>query len=415
MPPSNGRYFCNKFQQLYATLYTDECCAELVAFLRKTRSEEAVRRMVTEASSGTDHTGTADYLGQLLGAELVAVPAEQVTSLVEQMVNESKLAQTRVRTQFNAGKLQSTQMGTSVITYNAVKHQMRQTSNEARTGQRRQKRWAETTANPSEHVDALEERRNLRQLRTMANSGGHVEALRERRTMRQLQTIANPGEHVEHLGKRRKMRELQAKKNPKEHAAALRQRRNARNEHMDKLVQDHVNFLREEVPTQERQAEILNNIRSQLQPARTIQVPCSVCDCSYVDKEGRLMSLEEFMALPNLELLHSDRVDPPLSALLIQQYSIVQSVIDRGIPENIANKKLTGLLLSPRGIGESKVFTCTACLSSLQRGKLPKMAIANNNAIGELPNDLKDLSEMERRLCSPVVVRSVKHWILFEW
>eukprot|EP01138_Halocafeteria_seosinensis_P002046 gb/GECG01002095.1/.p1 GENE.gb/GECG01002095.1/~~gb/GECG01002095.1/.p1 ORF type:complete len:394 (+),score=31.94 gb/GECG01002095.1/:1-1182(+) len=393
MPPSNGRYFCNKFQQLYATLYTDECCAELVAFLRKTRSEEAVRRMVTEASSGTDHTGTATYLGQLLGDELVVVPAEQVASLVEQIVNESKLAQARVRTQFNAGRLQSIQTGTSAITYNAVKHQMRQTSNEARTEQRRQKRWAETTANPTEHVDALRERRNLRQL----------------------ETIAQPCKHVDALGKRRKLRELQAKRNPNEHAVTLRQRRNARCEHMDKLVQDHVNFLREEVPTQERQAEILNNIRSQLQPARTIQVPCSVCDCSYVDKEGRLMSLEEFMALPNLELLHSDRVDPPLSALLIQQYSIVQSVIDRGIPENIANKKLTGLLLSPRGIGESKVFTCTACLSSLQRGKLPKMAIANNNAIGELPNDLKDLSEMERRLCSPVVVRSVKHWILFEW
>eukprot|EP01138_Halocafeteria_seosinensis_P002045 gb/GECG01002094.1/.p1 GENE.gb/GECG01002094.1/~~gb/GECG01002094.1/.p1 ORF type:complete len:242 (+),score=23.29 gb/GECG01002094.1/:1-726(+) len=206
MPPSNGRYFCNKFQQLYATLYTDECCAELVAFLRKTRSEEAVRRMVTEASSGTDHTGTATYLGQLLGDELVVVPAEQVASLVEQIVNESKLAQARVRTQFNAGRLQSIQTGTSAITYNAVKHQMRQTSNEARTEQRRQKRWAETTANPTEHVDALRERRNLRQL----------------------ETIAQPCKHVDALGKRRKLRELQAKRNPNEHAVTLRQRRNAR-------------------------------------------------------------------------------------------------------------------------------------------------------------------------------------------
>ena len=64
-----------------------------------------------------------------------------------------------------------------------------------------------------------------------------------------------------------------------------------------------------------------------------------------------------------------------------------------------------GLLLSPRGThtatdGSTKYTMCSSCLGSLRATALPKFAVANGFAVGELPPDIADVRQIEVLLCS---------------
>eukprot|EP01138_Halocafeteria_seosinensis_P013767 gb/GECG01014058.1/.p1 GENE.gb/GECG01014058.1/~~gb/GECG01014058.1/.p1 ORF type:complete len:2323 (+),score=191.31 gb/GECG01014058.1/:1-6969(+) len=183
-------------------------------------------------------------------------------------------------------------------------------------------------------------------------------------------------------------------------------RKKAENQVKD-LVSRHVNCRLGDPPSSQRQQEILDNIRAELKPSKNIQLVCIVCDLTSVQRNGKLLTIQEFLSIPNLALLDANHMHPPLDPLLQSQYNITDDLVQTGIPKETVQEKVGNLLLSPRATGTTHIFMCCSCKQNLMHQRLPKMAIANHNAIGHLPTQLGDLTEMERRLCSPVVVRSV--------
>jgi hypothetical protein len=74
----------------------------------------------------------------------------------------------------------------------------------------------------------------------------------------------------------------------------------------------------------------------------------------------------------------------------------------------IEGQFLSNILLSPRGAFEGGINICKTCMQSLnsKSDKPPQLAIANGLCIGELPNEFKDLRQVEMALCS--MVRLIK-------
>ena len=86
-------------------------------------------------------------------------------------------------------------------------------------------------------------------------------------------------------------------------------------------------------------------------------------------------------------------------APVLQHCSIL---INNGI-EQKKSDSFRDLLLRPRAVMKNNVFICFTCINCISKNTLPKLSIANNNAIGCLPDDLLDVTDMEVKLCSFVV------------
>ena len=66
--------------------------------------------------------------------------------------------------------------------------------------------------------------------------------------------------------------------------------------------------------------------------------------------------------------------------------------------------------MSKAGVFETFISVCKKCYIKVVNGKLRKVAIANNNAIGYLPEYLREMTPMEIKLCSLVIPKiHIKH------
>ncbi|KAG6835881.1 hypothetical protein H0H93_013721 [Arthromyces matolae] len=75
---------------------------------------------------------------------------------------------------------------------------------------------------------------------------------------------------------------------------------------------------------------------------------------------------------------------------------------------------LRNLLLDPEGVetkenGSIHLQVCSECLRSLKKNKLPKFALANRLFLGEIPDVLKDLTQIEE---SMIALCRAKNWIV---
>ena len=61
------------------------------------------------------------------------------------------------------------------------------------------------------------------------------------------------------------------------------------------------------------------------------------------------------------------------------------------------------IILDPKGVsidenGESILTLCTMCHSSIQSKRTPPLALANHMALGDIPDELKDLTVVEEAM-----------------
>jgi hypothetical protein len=67
------------------------------------------------------------------------------------------------------------------------------------------------------------------------------------------------------------------------------------------------------------------------------------------------------------------------------------------LPLHFARNDFEGVLFDPDGIGsdddgETVLLTCRSCSSSLKRGKIPRLSIANSKYLGPVPSQLQELT-----------------------
>eukprot|EP01135_Chromosphaera_perkinsii_P001468 Nk52_evm1s176 gene=Nk52_evmTU1s176 len=133
------------------------------------------------------------------------------------------------------------------------------------------------------------------------------------------------------------------------------------------------------------------------------EVACLVCGMLHFIDEVTLLKASEISGsfLKNMKsLLHYSTVLPPLPKDLIKQYNCSVLFRNKGNVSDRFRKNMNGLLLDRNAITEEGIYFCLPCLGALKQNKLPKTAIANNNATGNIPFQMTD---MEVRLCSPVI------------
>ncbi|KAJ3559445.1 hypothetical protein NM688_g341 [Phlebia brevispora] len=85
----------------------------------------------------------------------------------------------------------------------------------------------------------------------------------------------------------------------------------------------------------------------------------------------------------------------PLDILRCHSDILESPGFDIGVP--FREGVLEGVLLDPDGVSSdrSKVQLCKKCASSLRREKLPTLALANRMYVGPVPQELKDLTDVE--------------------
>jgi len=158
----------------------------------------------------------------------------------------------------------------------------------------------------------------------------------------------------------------------------------------------------------ERSNEIVDQIQKKFEGTSLLEYACLVCDELHIQSEGILLSVKSLLEanqrfLPSLQLhLVAVTVAPPLHASHVQLYNVVPTC--RRMGWNIQEaKSFEGLLLSPRAVLPRHVRVCNTCKRSIEDQRLPKFAIANHNVVGWLPPELKDVTNMEVKLCSMIV------------
>ena len=138
----------------------------------------------------------------------------------------------------------------------------------------------------------------------------------------------------------------------------------------------------------------------------------SVCDQIVRISQVKLLTAKQ---LPKkffeiLQVPNGETTAPVLHPSLIEQYNISQF-----FPEE---PQFNNVLLSPRGIlhhnlnckhpdscrCKPKLYICEKanCIQNLKIGKLPKFSIANGNWVGQLPDNISDMTYGSRVLMRPV-------------
>ena len=153
------------------------------------------------------------------------------------------------------------------------------------------------------------------------------------------------------------------------------------------------------------QDNLILKVRGLLSSENLLERACLVCDLLVIATEGNtkeIQALSKTFIAHLRNLTHASKVMPALPEDLLQCYNIVPILINNGI-EQKKSDSFRDPLLSPRAVMKNNVFICFTCFNCISKNTLPKLSIANNNAIGCLPDDLLDVTDMEVRLCSFVV------------
>ena len=143
--------------------------------------------------------------------------------------------------------------------------------------------------------------------------------------------------------------------------------------------------------------------------------PVVCCVCDSIAKEPNwydMVPIDHFSRLCYHSNMQKDRVSSIYPKDLIECYTV-------------EDPRLQGFIISPRAIidkGVDCIMVCKACKSSLQhaldntkkrqRNKPPKEAIANGFLVGEPPEELSCLNEIELSLVSRVRIYA-QTWIFF--
>lgn len=133
-----------------------------------------------------------------------------------------------------------------------------------------------------------------------------------------------------------------------------------------------------------------------------LDVVCCVCDCftTPLPEKCQKWNVDSLVADKVSQKLRADRVQPRLHEDVVKQDSLTH-----------VDAALDGLLLSTHPLaqaGADGFWVCSNCSSSLQgESKHPHaLSIANHNAIGQLPLELRDSTWAERSLTSLVYAHS---------
>ncbi len=162
--------------------------------------------------------------------------------------------------------------------------------------------------------------------------------------------------------------------------------------------------------TQEKLNQLSKKIHEELNEEYVV---CSVCDEICRISQTRLLKLSDlppalFTVLRKPSGLDGDA--PAIHNELVKQYDV-----SFAFPGDV---RFINILLSPRGIKIpncdcrevkniccfSQLYICqqAGCLQALRRGRVPKFAIAQGNWIGQLPEELRDVTYGSRCLIRPV-------------
>jgi hypothetical protein len=138
------------------------------------------------------------------------------------------------------------------------------------------------------------------------------------------------------------------------------------------------------------------------------QFGCAVCELLHYKNEGCLVAADTPELLQSLHLLSGEAIWPSLPEELRRYYCVVPDLREGGVVDPIILAHYKGALLSRGGVKGNTVFICSTCESSLlKRGLMPIQAISNGNAIGWIPPELQDTTEMERRLVARRVPKAI--------
>jgi len=129
-------------------------------------------------------------------------------------------------------------------------------------------------------------------------------------------------------------------------------------------------------PTSELQHTILYDACNSMSPTRFTEMGCTVC--------GRLTPISELQSLAN------SRLD---LRILINPYATRQERFSEADPISCLPGPVIERTLSQ---------LCKTCHHSIAKGKVPSMALANGNWIGDIPKELADLTFAEQLLVARV-------------
>ena len=134
--------------------------------------------------------------------------------------------------------------------------------------------------------------------------------------------------------------------------------------------------------------DCIRNFRAATSSKTLRQFTCACCAESVVVSDRKVRRLEEI----DLELMR-DRTDRVFD----------ESCIPPEPPFTAG--PLANLMIDPDGVtqdSENDIFLqlCVRCDSSLQNGKLPRLAIANLNVLGSIPSEMKNMTMVEEMLIS---------------
>jgi hypothetical protein len=126
--------------------------------------------------------------------------------------------------------------------------------------------------------------------------------------------------------------------------------------------------------------------------ATQLKIPptCCVCSRQQLDVEVHQISLSTEKQLPDYLSILSVEDNPPF---LEDEFQFTDS-------------RLNGLMLDSNGIqtdatsGETRLYVCHACHTHLPRSSMPRFALANKLYRGCLPEEFRDLTWIEERVCA---------------
>lgn len=152
---------------------------------------------------------------------------------------------------------------------------------------------------------------------------------------------------------------------------------------------------------------IIRNFRAQTSKAALSSFVCASCAEECLNRECRIVPLGEIdknlLTRPDRRLHAGAIVDP-------------NWLNPACTPPNLpaSDTEIGDLLLHPDGVkighsGDTHLVLCRSCLSSLNRKKVPPLSIANHNLLGDVPEELKDLTVVEEAMIARC---RAKCWII---
>lgn len=165
-----------------------------------------------------------------------------------------------------------------------------------------------------------------------------------------------------------------------------------------RILEERTNHLREKWPSmvsRELKTKIVQNFRERTSKEALSSFTCASCAEKCFNRDSRSLQLSDIdqnvLRRPDRRVVHGTVVDPHW--------------LDAGCegPEFPLAEQIGDLMVDPAGVvrdddGNTRLMLCITCFNELTKDRTPALSIANHNYLGEVPEQLRDLTVVEEAM-----------------